>query len=68
MSLAAVSGIGLIQLLRNEHWMPPFLIRSILGAIHQDFNNYQPDVVTICLGQNDGIQTHYILQRLYQIY
>lgn len=21
-----------------------------------DFNKYQPDVVTICLGQNDGIQ------------
>lgn len=21
-----------------------------------NFNNYQPDVVTICLGQNDGIQ------------
>jgi hypothetical protein len=25
-------------------------------TIHWDFKNYQPDVVTICLGQNDGIQ------------
>jgi putative lipase involved disintegration of autophagic bodies len=21
-----------------------------------DFTNYQPDVVTVCLGQNDGVQ------------
>ena len=25
-------------------------------TINWNFNNYQPDVVTVCLGQNDGIQ------------
>jgi lysophospholipase L1-like esterase len=38
--------------------MPPVFDKISMrnDTIPWDFNKYQPDVVTICLGQNDGIQ------------
>lgn len=57
--LSAVSGIGLIHSCCDmEIKMPQVFdklnMRENTGQ--WDFSRYQPDVVTVCLGQNDGIQ------------
>ena len=31
-------------------------MRNLYDSLHWNFENYIPDVVTVCLGQNDGIQ------------
>jgi hypothetical protein len=57
--LSSVSGIGLMHSCCNMNIiMPPVFDKISMrnDTIGWDFNNYQPDVVTICLGQNDGIQ------------
>jgi hypothetical protein len=57
--LSSVSGIGLMQSCCNMNIiMPPVFDKISMrnDSIAWDFNKYQPDVVTICLGQNDGIQ------------
>lgn len=57
--LSAVSGIGLMHSCCNmDIIMPPVFdkINMRNDTITWDFKNYQADVVTICLGQNDGIQ------------
>jgi hypothetical protein len=57
--LSSVSGIGLIHSCCNmDITMPPVFDKINLrtDSIAWDFKRYQPDVVTICLGQNDGIQ------------
>ncbi|MEI9911127.1 MAG: SGNH/GDSL hydrolase family protein [Bacteroidota bacterium] len=57
--LSAVSGIGLMHSCCNMNIiMPPVFDKISMrnDTIAWDFNQYQPDVVTICLGQNDGIQ------------
>ncbi len=55
----AVSGIGLIRSCCDL----PILMPQVYDKIDQrgdsltwDFSQYQPDLVTVCLGQNDGIQ------------
>jgi len=58
-SLSAVSGIGLIRSCCNlEIVMPQVFDKIDLrgDSLQWDFTNYQPDVVTVCLGQNDGVQ------------
>ena len=58
-SLSAVSGIGLIHSCCNmDIIMPPVFDKIDLrgDSIPWDFKQYQPDIVTVCLGQNDGIQ------------
>ena len=58
-SLGAVSGIGLIHSCCNMDIVMPLVFDKIDlwgGSLKWDFANYQPDVVTVCLGQNDGIQ------------
>lgn len=58
-SLSAVSGIGLVHSCCSmDIVMPPVFDKIDLrgDSLAWDFNNYQPDVVTVCLGQNDGIQ------------
>jgi hypothetical protein len=56
--LTSVSGIGLIQSCCNmKIAMPDVYDRQSLNESSSpqwDFNKYIPDVVTICLGQNDG--------------
>jgi hypothetical protein len=57
--ITAVSGIGLIHSCCNMNITMPEVfdimnIRDNKGT--WNFSNYVPDVVTICLGQNDGIQ------------
>ena len=55
--ISAYSGIGLIHSCCGI----PITMPEIYGKTDQhnldwDFSRYQPDVITICLGQNDGIQ------------
>jgi hypothetical protein len=57
--LSAVSGIGLIHSCCDMDVKMPQVfdkmnMRENTGS--WDFTRYQPDVVTVCLGQNDGIQ------------
>lgn len=57
--LSAVSGIGLMHSCCNMDVIMPQVFDKISmrnNAVPWDFNQYQPDVVTVCLGQNDGIQ------------
>lgn len=57
--LSSVSGIGLIHSCCNmDIIMPPVFDKIEMrgDSIPWDFKKYQPDVVTVCLGQNDGIQ------------
>jgi lysophospholipase L1-like esterase len=57
--LSSVSGIGLIHSCCDKKILMPQVFDKINMAkneVHWDFNQYQPDVVTVCLGQNDGVQ------------
>jgi hypothetical protein len=57
--LSSVSGIGLMRSCCNMNIVMPTVFNKISmrnDTIIWDFNKYQPDVLTICLGQNDGIQ------------
>ncbi|RZK43986.1 MAG: acetyl xylan esterase [Pedobacter sp.] len=57
--LSSVSGIGLMRSCCDKKTIMPQVFDKINMAkneIQWDFNRYQPDVVTVCLGQNDGVQ------------
>jgi lysophospholipase L1-like esterase len=57
--LTAVSGIGLIHSCCKMAITMPEVFNRMDPRGNQgnwDFSRYQPDVVTVCLGQNDGIQ------------
>ena len=57
--LSAVSGIGLIHSCCGLQITMPGVFDKIElrgDSLAWNFKAYQPDVVTICLGQNDGIQ------------
>jgi len=57
--LSSVSGIGLMHSCCNLDIVMPRVFDKISmrnDTITWDFNRYQPDIVTICLGQNDGVQ------------
>lgn len=57
--ISAVSGIGMIHSCCNMKILMPGVFDKInMGgdSIAWNFNEYIPDIVTICLGQNDGIQ------------
>ena len=57
--LTSVSGIGLIHSCCNMTVTMPDVFDKVnlrANQIPWDFNRYVPDAVTICLGQNDGIQ------------
>lgn len=57
--LTAVSGIGLIHSCCKMGISMPEVFDRMDPRGNQgnwDFSRYQPDVVTVCLGQNDGIQ------------
>ena len=66
--LSAVSGIGLIHsCCKMTVTMPEVFDKINMRAdtLAWDFSRYQPDVVTICLGQNDGIQDSVVFCRAY---
>lgn len=57
--LSAVSGIGLMHSCCNLNIVMPQVFDKInmrTDSIKWNFENFIPDVVTICLGQNDGVQ------------
>ena len=57
--LSSVSGIGLIHsCCKMDITMPQVFDKVDMrdDSLAWDFGRYQPDVVTVCLGQNDGIQ------------
>jgi len=57
--LTSVSGIGLIHSCCNLTITMPSVFDNVdlrNGSKKWNFRNYQPDVVTVCLGQNDGVQ------------
>lgn len=57
--LTSVSGIGMIHSYGGAPLLMPKVFDKIDfrdDSIKYNFNCYQPDVVSICLGQNDGIQ------------
>ncbi len=57
--LTSDSGIGLIHSCCKKKFVMPQLYDNLSlseDSIAWNFSLYQPDVVTICLGQNDGIQ------------
>lgn len=57
--LTCVSGIGLVHSCCNMDIVMPQVFDKVqlrTDSIPWDFSRYQPDVLTVCLGQNDGIQ------------
>lgn len=57
--LTSVSGIGMIHSCCNMTVVMPQVFDKMMlrnDSIRWDFSRYTPDVVTICLGQNDGVQ------------
>jgi lysophospholipase L1-like esterase len=57
--LTSVSGIGMIHSCCDMKLLMPQVYDKLDlrdDSIPYDFNDYVPDIVTICLGQNDGIQ------------
>jgi hypothetical protein len=57
--LSSVSGIGLMHSCCNMNIIMPQVYDKVSmrdDTISWDFARYQPDVVTVCLGQNDGVQ------------
>jgi lysophospholipase L1-like esterase len=67
--LASVSGIGLIQSCCGMPFTMPQVYDKInmrADSIQWDFSKYQPDVVAVCLGENDGIQDSVIFCNAYK--
>lgn len=57
--LSSVSGIGLIRSCCNMDITMPIVFDKVNmrnNTLDWNFKNYQPDVLSICLGQNDGVQ------------
>lgn len=57
--LTSVSGIGMIRSCCEMDILMPQVYDKISlrdNKIAWNFKRYQPDVVTVCLGQNDGVQ------------
>ncbi|HWZ04990.1 MAG TPA: SGNH/GDSL hydrolase family protein [Mucilaginibacter sp.] len=55
--LTAQAGVGLVHSCCDMNVVMPQIFDKVFlrgDTINWNFNNYKPDVVTICLGQNDG--------------
>lgn len=66
--LSSVSGIGLMHSCCGMNVIMPQVFDKVSmrnDSITWNFNNYVPDLVTVCLGQNDGIQDSTIFSNNY---
>jgi len=66
--LTSVSGIGLIHSCCNLTLTMPQVfdkVNLMNNTIQWDFSSYIPDVVTVCLGQNDGVQDSTVFCKAY---
>ncbi len=66
--LTSVSGIGLIHSCCNMTVTMPQIFDKVnlrTNSIKWNFKNYEPQAVTICLGQNDGVQDSVKFSRAY---
>lgn len=57
--ITSESGIGLIHSCCDKKLTLPEIVDNVSiskDSLAWDFSKFQPDVVTVCLGQNDGIQ------------
>ncbi len=57
--LSSVSGIGLMHSCCNMDIIMPQVFDKVSmrnNAVQWNFAKFQPDIVTVCLGQNDGVQ------------
>jgi len=66
--LTSASGIGLMHSCCDMKVIMPQIYDKINlrdNLLSWNFSNYQPDVVTICLGQNDGVQDQKIFCNKY---
>lgn len=66
--LSSESGIGLIHSCCDKpRVMPEIFDKANFGdnQVSWSFDRYQPDLVSICLGQNDGIQDSVLFCRAY---
>jgi lysophospholipase L1-like esterase len=66
--LTAVSGIGLMRSCCNMKVVMPQVFDKVNlreNELSWDFSRYVPDAVTVCLGQNDGIQDSAAFTRNY---
>ena len=66
--LSSVSGIGLMHSCCNMKIVLPQVFDKIVmnkDSVDWNFKSYTPDVVGICLGQNDGIQDSVVFQTQY---
>ncbi|HVW96452.1 MAG TPA: SGNH/GDSL hydrolase family protein [Mucilaginibacter sp.] len=55
--LTSLAGIGLTHSCCNLKVLLPQIVDKVFlwaDSVQWDFNRYRPDVVTICIGQNDG--------------
>jgi len=66
--LTSVSGIGLIHSCCNLTLTMPQVfdkVNLMNNTIQWNFSKYIPDVVTVCLGQNDGVQDSAVFCKAY---
>ena len=57
--LTALAGVGLVHSCCNMKVLMPQIYDKVIlyaDSLNWNFKSYTPDVVTICLGQNDGVQ------------
>lgn len=66
--LTSVSGIGMVRSCCNMSITMPEVFDKVYlhnDSLAWDFKHYQPDVVTVCLGQNDGLQDSVLYRTVY---
>jgi hypothetical protein len=69
--LTAVSGIGLIKSCCNMTITMPQVYDKINMRENSglwDPGNYHPDIITVCLGQNDGLQDTILFRQKYMLF
>lgn len=56
--LTAMSGVGLIKSVETKYTMPEVYDKMDMSSNSGTwvFSRYHPDVITVCLGENDGVQ------------